>query len=307
MLLVYISLSFLLGLWLGNYWHQPVFFALLPVGVVSLVIHIVKKPNGRIWLIAGLVCICCVLGIIRTAYSGGEEIPEQLREYNDSGTVELHGMVAENPQSGSTTTRLVVSVSEITTDTAHNDISGKVLVYLPQHEHYEYGDVIAVSGGLQTPVNFADFDYRQYLADQGIYSVLWYPHIELLDSGQGNVCKSLLYTVQNTGAEILDILLPQPQASLARALLLGQRDSLPDDVREEFAISGVSHILAISGLHLGIIAGIFIYTGIALMGRKRYLYVWVAMVLVWLYALLTGMNPPVVRNWYRLSSPPNGQ
>ena len=84
-------------------------------------------------------------------------------------------------------------------------------------------------------------------------------------------------------------------ASLAQGMLLGIRGNIPGELRGDFAITGTAHLLAISGLHLGIVAGILLSIGLWLFGRRRYLYIWLALGAIWLYALITGMQPPVVR------------
>jgi competence protein ComEC len=89
--------------------------------------------------------------------------------------------------------------------------------------------------------------------------------------------------------------LPEPQASLAQGIILGIRGNIPSSVKTDFSRTGTAHILAISGLHLSIVAGILLSLGIWLFGRRRYFYIWLALGIIWLYALLTGMHPPVVR------------
>jgi competence protein ComEC len=96
-------------------------------------------------------------------------------------------------------------------------------------------------------------------------------------------------------SQTLTQVLPEPQASLAQGITLGIRDNIPETVRDRFSYTGTAHLLAISGLHLSILAGILVSIGIWLFGRRRYLYVWLALVVIWLYALITGMHPPVVR------------
>ncbi|OGO21722.1 MAG: DNA internalization-related competence protein ComEC/Rec2, partial [Chloroflexi bacterium RBG_16_51_9] len=89
--------------------------------------------------------------------------------------------------------------------------------------------------------------------------------------------------------------LPEPQASLAQGIVLGIRSNIPPPVQANFVHTGTAHILAISGQNLSIVAGILVSFGIWLFGRRHYLYVWLALAVIWLYALLTGMQPPVVR------------
>jgi len=56
------------------------------------------------------------------------------------------------------------------------------------------------------------------------------------------------------------------------------------------------HILVISGSQFNIVAGILVATGIWLFGKRRYWYIWLALAAIWIYALLIGMSPPVIRS-----------
>ena len=60
-------------------------------------------------------------------------------------------------------------------------------------------------------------------------------------------------------------------------------------------LSGTTHILVISGSQFNIVAGILVSIGLWLFGKRRYLYIWLAPAAIWVYALLTGMSPPVIR------------
>ncbi|MCK5434785.1 MAG: ComEC/Rec2 family competence protein, partial [Dehalococcoidales bacterium] len=89
--------------------------------------------------------------------------------------------------------------------------------------------------------------------------------------------------------------LPEPQASLAQGIILGIRGNISSSVNADFSHTGTAHLLAISGLHLAIVAGMILSIGIWLLGKKHYRYIWLTLGIIWLYALLTGMHPPVIR------------
>jgi competence protein ComEC len=152
-----------------------------------------------------------------------------------------------------------------------------------------------VTGELETPAPFDNFDYESYLAQQGIYSVIYYPRVQILDTGQGIAPLEWLYSFRGRLSDSLAQALPEPQGSLAQGILLGMRGNIPDSLSQAFSRTGTAHLLAISGLHIGIVIGMILIFGIALFGRKRSIYIWLALATIWLYALLTGMRPPVVR------------
>jgi competence protein ComEC len=62
-----------------------------------------------------------------------------------------------------------------------------------------------------------------------------------------------------------------------------------------FTRTGTAHLLAISGLHLSIITGILVTIGTLAFGKRYYIYIWFALLVIWLYAFLTGLRPPIVR------------
>ena len=151
-------------------------------------------------------------------------------------------------------------------------------------------------GKLETPPRLGDFDYQVYLAHQGIYSTMLYPRIDFV--GKGDTFKPLewVYSLREQLSQVLSAVLPEPQASLAQGIVLGIRSTISPELKADLTRTGTAHLLAISGLNLSIIAGIVVALGIWLFGRRRYLYVWLALVVIWLYSVLTGLQPPVVRS-----------
>lgn len=218
-----------------------------------------------------------------------------LRFYNGSAINEVRGIVATDPEVRDKNTHLYLSATEIKLDTGWQAVKGKALLSVPRYPTYKYGDVLRATGKLETPPQFDDFDYKGYLAHQGIYTTMLYPAIELEERGKGFRPLQWVYSVRGHVARTLSTVLPEPQASLAQGIVLGIRGTIPLSVRTDFTRTGTAHLLAISGLHLSIIAGILLSIGIWLFGRRHYLYIWLALSVIWLYALLTGMHPPVVR------------
>jgi competence protein ComEC len=166
---------------------------------------------------------------------------------------------------------------------------------LPRYPEFEYGDTLQIRGELAAPVEFDGFDYAGYLSRQNVYSVMYYPEAECLSKGNGNALLSLISDLRNQLEDSLSRTLPEPQASLAQGILLGLRANIPSDISGDFTRSGMMHLLAISGLNLTLISGLLISLLIRLLGRRHYIYVWVAGGAIWFYVLLCGASPSVVR------------
>ena len=86
-----------------------------------------------------------------------------LRFYNDQGTVEIKGLIEQDPKPGDKTTQLQLAAREIRLDEEWHEVSGTVLLFVPRYSSYEYGDLLQVRGELETPIQFDEFDYESYL------------------------------------------------------------------------------------------------------------------------------------------------
>ena len=167
---------------------------------------------------------------------------------------------------------------------------------MPRFPVYNYGDELLVKGKLQTPQAIDDFDYPGYLANQGIYSTMLSPQIALTGTGKGFRPLAWVYALRNRLSQAMAATIPEPQASLAQGMILGIRGNITPELQDAFIDSGTTHILVISGSQFNIVAGILVATGIWLFGKRRYFYIWLALAAIWIYALLTGMSPPVIRS-----------
>jgi len=267
----------------------------LPFGFLPLLFIPISPNSKKILIVIGLCLFALLGGMLRFPSSLPEVDEHSLCFYNDEGIVEIQGMVAEEPDVRGTYCLLRLSADEVTVNGGREQVSGTALARVPRYPAYHYGDVLQVTGELETPAQFEDFDYKSYLARQGIYSIIYYPEIELLSQGEGLKPLQWVYSLREKLSTSLARALPEPQGSLAQGILLGIRGDIPDSLYKAFSRTGTAHLLAISGLHLAIVIGMVLSFGILAFGRQRGIYIWLALIAIWLYALLTGMRPPVVR------------
>jgi competence protein ComEC len=293
MVLILLSCVWVLGIFVGYQFRLPWQFCL--AGLAPLVLLIFTRKYLKLIIVTSLGIIIFVAAVAWTYTSLNTVDDSRVRFYNDLGVAEIKGELVSDTDIRDRTTHLILATESIKLDTEWRDVSGRVLVFVPRYPSYHYGDVLRVTGELRTPRPLGEFDYPGYLAHQGIYTTMLYPEIEVLATGQGFPPLAWIYSLREHLAQTLTQVLPEPQASLAQGIILGIRGNMPQEVRDDFSRSGTAHLLAISGLHLGVMAGIMLGIGLWLFGRRRYLYVWLAFGAVWLYAVITGMNPPVVR------------
>jgi competence protein ComEC len=292
MLLIYLSCVWVLGIYLGSEFHLPWLLCLAGLAPLSLLIF--TRKYKKLIILSGLGIVLFVTAAAYS-YSSLNIFDAGKVSFYNGHAVEIEGKIFADPDIRDTGVHLTLSASSIRVDGEWWDAEGTVLLFVPRYPDYKYGEVLRVSGELRAPPQLGDFDYRGYLAHQGIYATMSYPEIEVLAEGQGFPPLAWVYSLREDLAQALAQVLPEPQASLAQGVILGIRANIPQDIKDDFSRSGTAHLLAISGLHLGVMAGILLAIGLWLFGRRHYLYVWLALGAIWLYAVLTGMNPPVVR------------
>ena len=161
--------------------------------------------------------------------------------------------------------------------------------------YFRYGDRLLLRGRISEPPQLDDFDYAAYLARQGISEVMDARSVTLVGEGEGSAFYRSLYDVRRRLAQSIAAVVPEPQAALSQATLLGLRRSMPSDLTEDFRRSGAAHLLAISGLHVGILLSVSLSAGAAILGRKWHLHLIAPLLVIWLYGLLAGMSPSATR------------
>ncbi len=170
----------------------------------------------------------------------------------------------------------------------------KATVYKP-FKSYDYGDRLLLKGKLYRPYNFGEFDYKKYLATQRIHCLFSGKgkDVEVL-SEHRNLLFSPLFYLRGVLSGIIDKNLSSREASLLKAILLGERFNISPQLKELFINTGTIHILSISGLHIGIIATIFLlfFKFLRLPYKAYYL---LTIIFIILYAILSGARVPVIR------------
>lgn len=190
----------------------------------------------------------------------------------------------------------------------------KILLYLQKdslpmpHE----GDILLVETSIHRGDTLGDFDYGMYLRRQRIVGTAWAHRGNWQIVGHQPIkgikamaqqCQQFLHKqYQKMGVDGKEL-------GIMSALTLGYREELDKGVQQSFSASGAMHVLAVSGLHTGIVWGIFMWV-LTLGGwckpmyeekRKRWLLGVVLLVLLWIYAFVTGLSPSVMRSALMLS------
>lgn len=179
---------------------------------------------------------------------------------------------------------------------------GKILIYHKNKAPLIPGQVILVNGApeeIPGPIFPDEFDYRNYLARKDIHFRQFVGEkFKIIDSAAVESPKYWLENFRRNLVGIIESKVPNPESQqIASALLLGQKENLDKEIQNAYAETGTMHILAVSGLHVGIIYAILLFPlkGIQLKFRQKKIYLLAVIGLIWTYAVLTGFSPSVVR------------
>ncbi|MBT5832492.1 MAG: ComEC family competence protein, partial [Candidatus Latescibacteria bacterium] len=145
--------------------------------------------------------------------------------------------------------------------------------------------------------NPGGFDYRRYLSLRGIRALAYVKRSNQIMgrvSRQWKWWKRGIVPVRLLIRQTIEQNLSGGPAGLLKGVLLGDKRAVPEEVRKVFTRCGVNHVLAVSGLHVGLIAGV-IFFGLKLCGIGRWITAWVTVLLLVVYALVTGLPPSVIR------------
>lgn len=196
---------------------------------------------------------------------------------------------------------LKVEVSQIEREDYNIKTQGLILVntYLGDCP-YEYGDVLKIKGRLEKPIgqkNFGEFDYELYLAREKVFTYLniWQEKdIQKIGENDSNFLVSFSLSARDKIKEITKQTLPQPYSYLLIGMLLGEKNFIPPHLKEVFTEAGIMHILAVSGLHVGIIA-MALLALLSMLNLPKKLKLLTLILILIMYASITGFRPSVLR------------
>jgi len=299
--LVLIALSWVGGLVVAHYLLVPAGLDSVPLLILGLVPlgAILLWRRDRAMRLSGFCALALLAGALcYQQYQPNREDPRVTAYYNDRGWVTLEGVVADYPDVRDTWTYLWFEAEAIALDANAiagqvHPIQGTVLVRAPRYPEYHYGDRLKISGLLETPPEFEDFSYREYLERKGIYSLLYRPYITRIGSGERSPFWSAIFEIKDRARNLIARLVPEPEASLLQGILLGIESGIPPDLYDDYNATGTSHIIVISGANITILAALFSLTLGRLLGKRRAYWFTIAGITV--YVLLVGADAAVVR------------
>ncbi|MBR6068352.1 MAG: ComEC/Rec2 family competence protein [Bacteroidales bacterium] len=280
---------------------QWVGWSLLGLSAVCFVVfkHI---PKYNIALATGISVnvFLVAVGLLLVSFNVDGEAKDTLAGYKGF----VIGEVADYPKIKENNVSIEINVSAIRDGDEWIETSGRTLLYLEKDSAsvlLRTGDRIVFSpelAGIENKGNPEEFDYRKYLAYNMIFSsdYLAGDDWRLVDDEAVGFRPKLSRLRMKLVDLLRDFGLSDDELGVMSAMTMGYSDILSDEIRHAYSSAGAMHILAVSGLHVGIIYGIIVFLLSFIKNDKlNWLKVLITITLIWLYALFTGLSPSVSR------------
>ena len=173
-------------------------------------------------------------------------------------------------------------------------IDDEILITTRRYPEYRYGDRLKITGRLEEPQVFEDFNYKNYLLKDGILAVINFPEITFWGKDFGNPIMKILFLFKNKLKESLNGLMSPPQSALLEALFFGDEENISKDWKEKFNLTGTRHITAVSGMNITIISAL-ILNFLLSVGFWRQQAFYFSIILILLYILMIGAPASAIR------------
>ncbi len=312
-------IAFSLGLVAGQrYAMEPAWVMLffLPVAVFFVRAVLRRKQTGATGL---AIFLCFLLGILYLVpFERPRFASDHVVQFAERQGLQVEGVIDATPAVSTGGVRIMVSAEHVHTPARTFRVSGRVQVRIREVKRaFRYGDRIRFTCVLRKPKNFENpgrFDYVRYLAYRSVFVTAFLRDdraVVVMREGAGNALRTGIEHYRDRVRDVITTRLEAPSAALMQALILGEKGLIPENITDRFARLGVSHLLAISGLHVGIVAFMSYVVLMWLLRRNhRVLYyidagkyaLALSLAPVLFYCFVAGFHLPTVRAFIMISA-----
>ena len=190
----------------------------------------------------------------------------------------------------------------------HKSSPSKLLL-IAKSFNFNNSDIISLDliiNKISNKGNPGEFDVENYYRSKDIIGISFYDNtnnsIDLIQHYRKSGFNYFINRIRSNLIQIIDSNLNSNNSALAKALILGDKTSLDKSIKQDFSNTGAMHVLAVSGLHVGILLSIILYV-LALFSKylnKKQAY-FIAILFLWFYALITGFSASILRATFMFS------
>ncbi|MEE8360308.1 MAG: ComEC/Rec2 family competence protein [Candidatus Omnitrophota bacterium] len=297
--LSWLAAAFIVGIWIAKY-TALTFLVSATGSFLALTGTLFLLKNRKL----SIVCM-----LLATVLLGGAALkdsqalpPHHISNFTPykAKRVSIEGLVESDPTNTKSSCAFILRAKSLIMEEKEYETLGRLLVRSFGKESFSYGDRVYLEGNLYRIPSYrisSNFNYRAYMESKGIYSILSISknsHTRVLENGRGSPLKTLAYRLRREVKEMIADNMSPFSASMLSAIILGTRENMPDPLRQIMVRSGTIHIIAISGLHVGLVSLIILMI-LKFFGTPRKTSYIITFCMLVFYCILTGARTPVVR------------
>ena len=310
MILFIIVIAWIIGIILGLYLQISIASFVLFISLILFIFIIFEKKilkfikskkikayysvlNVHIKILIFLVILIVAFAQIKY-YEGIFE--NKYKNINEDDEISIIGTIVSDPQEKEYKTKYILKIDTINSNKKYKNT--KVILYTKKgKETLKYGDKIELVGNFklaQERRNPGGFDYRFYLKTKKIYGIVTTKNTKKLKENNVNIISMIANKTANVIKNQSKKLLENKKACLLIGLLIGDTDEIDEETKEDFRNSNLTHMLAVSGLHVSyvLLAVNYIITKVKIHKKLSKIIV---MLLILFFILVTGATPSVLR------------
>ncbi|MGI9533720.1 MAG: DNA internalization-related competence protein ComEC/Rec2 [Thermodesulfobacteriota bacterium] len=297
--IIFYLAAFISGILLKTYLNPPTFITLI---VFTFCLFLILKKTQFSFI------VLIPIGIFLTSNYG----PDINLEHLIGKKVQITGVIKRIPEVRENSTRLFIEAKEIKLGEKEFQVDENLILYLNDTaRRLNYGDQILLKNTrfekIKNFKNPGSFDLNNFYKRKNIHYSAFVNYKNLTKTGKYSSVNPFLYRINFFRTEYINFVrssIPYPQSEIINALSVGEKSYFPSRLRERFSALGLSHIFAISGLHIGFVAIVFYFMIKWLLKRSEYLLLkyqvpkiaaFLSIVPVIFYVVLTGFSISSIR------------
>ena len=279
----------------------------LGIGILiglQIIVGIIENFDNNSWLLFGIIsivtvvilgykirhyfyiCIGIALGIIRIFF--WHPYMAEIMYGKFENTVHIEGVISSFPEVKNGNTEMILNIKNI--DSEKNLEYSRIILKLPHYRAIQRGERVSLQGTLQSIQEKEDSTYKEYLERKYIYGIVETKNAEVIE--EANIFWKIIGHIRSSVSNHIDTQYQYPYDGFLEGLLLGSKYGLSQKLSEAFRITGLTHIIAISGYNITLIvmimSSMFGFLG-------RYAKVILSIIAVCVFTVLVGAEASVVR------------
>jgi len=292
--LFYTCLFLIFGILINEFFSSNYLWVVIGIVSLAIIFFRVEKKYPKIFFLIFILLLAG--GFMRSElfFKDLEKAENQFGNLYGKNIV-LSGVVDNIPEKKASSQKVILNKLKMAFSGKEEYLisqPGKVLIKTTKFRNYEYGQILEITGLIEEPQDFDDFDYREYLRQDWIFGILTNPQIQVVGVDPRKQIIRNLFLLKNTIQEKTNRFFPEPQAALLNGMLLGIKSGFDDDFSNNLRQTGLTHIVVVSGTNISILL-LLMMSFVSIIGRRKTIFL--SLAVIFIYIILVGFNPPALR------------